>query len=125
MTKLTDEQKKNLWKFQSDAPLSYADAVEKAACFERDSEIEDLKAQVKALGREAHTWSKACENASTVLHILRTPSPKLRVEFWNGEGWIPLRGIKLDQVIAEEFEAFGAAVAETVVAAKPLQGDEQ
>lgn len=62
-------------------------------------EFEALDLKNHALAREAYTWSKACENASTALHKLRTPHPRLRVEYWTGQWWEPLHGVKLDQTL--------------------------
>ena len=60
---------------------------------------EELDARNHALTREAHAWSKACESASTALHKLRTPHPRLRVEYWTGKWWAPLSGVELDQTL--------------------------
>lgn len=62
-------------------------------------EFEALDVKNHALAREAHTWSRACESASTTLHKLRTPHPRLRVEYWTGQWWEPLHGVKLDQTL--------------------------
>jgi len=59
----------------------------------------DFGAEVARLTREAHTWSKACEAATTKLHKLRTLHPRLEVRYWTGEFWEMLYGTRFDAVI--------------------------
>jgi len=51
------------------------------------------------LAREAHAWSKACEDATTKLYKLSTHHPRLEVRYWTGKYWEPLYGARFHEVL--------------------------
>lgn len=54
--------------------------------------------EIESLRREAHTWSKACEAATTKLHKL-SMHPRIEVRYWDGDRWEPLCGLQFDAAL--------------------------
>ena len=66
------------------AQKDYAELEREKSSSGRRQQRQTLRENVR-LRREAHTWSKACEAATTKLDKLSTPHPRLEVRYWTGE----------------------------------------
>ena len=75
--------------------------VEKLRLMQTDHtpELGEAIAEIEHLRREAHAWSKACEDATTKLYKLSTHHPRLEVRYWTGEYWEPLYGARFHEVL--------------------------
>ena len=75
--------------------------IEKLRLMQTDHipELGEAIAEIEHLRREAHAWSKACEDATTKLYKLSTHHPRLEVRYWTGEYWEPLYGARFHEVL--------------------------
>ena len=75
--------------------------VEKLRLMQTDHipELGEAIAEIEHLRREAHAWSKACEDATTKLYKLSTHHPRLEVRYWTGKYWEPLYGARFHEVL--------------------------
>ena len=74
------------------------EAAEEATRWKKTAEA-NIEENVR-LRREAHTWSKACEVATTRLHKL-SMHPRIELRYWTGDRWEPMYGPHLDAVLDE------------------------
>ena len=75
--------------------------VEKLRLMQTDHipELGEAISEIEHLRREAHAWSKVCEDATTKLYKLSTHHPRLEVRYWNGKYWEPLYGARFHEVL--------------------------
>ena len=75
--------------------------VEKLRLMQTDHipELGEAISEIEHLRREAHAWSKVCEDATTKLYKLSTHHPRLEVRYWTGEYWEPLYGARFHEVL--------------------------
>ena len=74
--------------------------VEKLRLMQTDHlpELGEAISEIEHLRREAHAWSKVCEDATTKLYKLST-HPRLEVRYWTGKYWEPLYGARFHEVL--------------------------